>query len=213
MEVVSPADVRGRIARRLRLKAWIVAAFRWLWGGLVAFGYSFATEGSGEAFDFELYTQLIAPNEPSRVDVDPNESSNRHNEDQLAAAVDRQTAHTPSELRPVPERTWRRMCAAEEVEQREGYRIATAPAVAVFRQGTEFFCTDDACTHGAFSLSEGYVDSCVVECALHLGRFSLRTGKAVSTPAFIPLNVHPVAVVSDEVYAALPDSYLAPPSD
>ena len=51
--------------------------------------------------------------------------------------------------------------------------------LAVFNVGGEFFVTDDLCTHGPGSLSEGYLEDDVIECNFHNGQFNVRTGEVV----------------------------------
>ena len=58
--------------------------------------------------------------------------------------------------------------------------------LAVFNIEGEFFVTDDLCTHGPGSLSEGYIDGDVVECNFHNGQFNIKTGEVVSPPCMIP---------------------------
>lgn len=105
-------------------------------------------------------------------------------------------------------RKWILACATEDFVEDEGLRLTTIPPVSVFFADEEVFCIDDTCTHETYSLAEGWVEDCVVECSLHLAKFSLRTGEVVSPPATTPLAVHPVTVVGDDVYVALPAAYL-----
>jgi 3-phenylpropionate/trans-cinnamate dioxygenase ferredoxin component len=106
-------------------------------------------------------------------------------------------------------RYWLRACASGEVLDDEGLRLNTVPPVSVFTSEGEFFCIDDTCTHEEYSLAEGWVENCVVECTLHLARFSLRTGAVLGPPASEPVNAHPVARVGGDLFVALPNSYLA----
>jgi len=69
-------------------------------------------------------------------------------------------------------------------------------ALAVFNVDGEFFVTDDACTHGPGSLSEGYLDGDVIECNFHGGQFNIRTGEVVLPPCVTPVKTYP-AVVRD----------------
>ena len=101
-----------------------------------------------------------------------------------------------------------RLCPLSAVPGDEGHRIEGVPPVAVFRQGEEFFCIDDTCTHENYSLADGWVEDCEVECTLHGARFSLRTGGVLAPPATARLAVHPVAIVGADLFAALPDKYL-----
>ncbi|KIQ18469.1 hypothetical protein RU01_07800 [Rhodococcus sp. MEB064] len=96
----------------------------------------------------------------------------------------------------------------KEIPEDEGLRLTTVPPVSVFAADGEFFCVDDTCTHETYSLAEGWVENCVVECSLHLAKFSLRTGEVLSAPASAPVAVHPVSVIGDDIFVALPNSYL-----
>jgi nitrite reductase/ring-hydroxylating ferredoxin subunit len=67
---------------------------------------------------------------------------------------------------------------------------------AVFRVGGAFFVTDDMCTHGMASLTEGTLDGAVIECPWHGGAFDVRTGQAVALPCVDRLRTYP-AVIED----------------
>ena len=101
---------------------------------------------------------------------------------------------------------WVRVCSPGDVADGEGLRIASEPPVAVFRDGDALFCADDTCTHDRFSLADGVVEGCVVECPMHLAAFDLRTG-AGTPPAGGPIADHPLRVDGDDVLVALPPSY------
>ena len=80
------------------------------------------------------------------------------------------------------------------------------PALAVYNVDGSFYATDDCCTHGLSSLSEGQLDGEIIECSLHFGGFDVRTGKAVLSPCSVDVRSYPVEVRSDEVYATLPEA-------
>jgi nitrite reductase/ring-hydroxylating ferredoxin subunit len=67
-------------------------------------------------------------------------------------------------------------------------------ALAVFNVDGEFFVTDDACTHGPGSLSEGYLDGDVIECNFHGGQFNVRPGEVLSPPCMVPVRTYAVTV-------------------
>ena len=71
--------------------------------------------------------------------------------------------------------------------------------VCVFNVEDEFFVTDDACTHGPGSLSEGCVLGDVVECNFHGGAFNIRTGAVEVPPCIDPLRTYPVKIVDGQV--------------
>ena len=100
-----------------------------------------------------------------------------------------------------------RLCGVADVQDDEGLRVEIAGHVpfAVFRVGADYLVTDDTCSHGEASLSEGSVDGDQVECPWHSGRFCLRTGQALNFPAVIPIRVHAAFVRDDAVFIRQPD--------
>ncbi|WP_207779397.1 non-heme iron oxygenase ferredoxin subunit [Zavarzinia aquatilis] len=86
------------------------------------------------------------------------------------------------------------LCRAADVPDGGALKIERAgrPPLAVFNVGGRFFVTDDTCTHGEASLSEGEIDAdeCVVECPWHSGAFDLATGKPCGAPCTIALKIH-----------------------
>jgi nitrite reductase/ring-hydroxylating ferredoxin subunit len=87
------------------------------------------------------------------------------------------------------------LCKAEDVAAGTALRVEAGDVtVAVFNIEGAFYVTDDACTHGPGSLSEGYIDGDVVECNFHNGQFDIKTGEVVSPPCMIPIKTYPAAV-------------------
>ena len=65
--------------------------------------------------------------------------------------------------------------------------------IAVFHAETgKFYALDDRCTHGAASLSEGFIEDDIMECPRHAGQFCLRNGKVLSLPATVDAATHTV---------------------
>jgi nitrite reductase/ring-hydroxylating ferredoxin subunit len=77
------------------------------------------------------------------------------------------------------------------------------PPLAVYNLDNEFFVSDDTCTHGQASLSEGVVDGNLIECPLHAGCFSIRTGEPLAFPAAVPIRTYPARVIGDEIFAEI----------
>lgn len=98
---------------------------------------------------------------------------------------------------------WTRACAVADLDDGEATTVAVVPPVAVFNVDGAFFATDDTCTHEDYSLAEGYVDGCQVECALHWAKFDVRTGDALSLPATKGLRTYPVKVEGGSVLVDL----------
>jgi nitrite reductase/ring-hydroxylating ferredoxin subunit len=105
-------------------------------------------------------------------------------------------AREPSE---VPTRV--ELCKAEEVAVGTALRVeAGGLTVAVFNLDGQFYVTDDACTHGPGSLSEGYIDGDVIECNFHNGQFDIKTGEVVSPPCMIAVKTYPATVEGGSVF-------------
>lgn len=104
-------------------------------------------------------------------------------------------------------RKWLRACKVADVVEDEGRQVHTVPPIAVFMVEGEYYSIDDTCTHETYSLAEGWVDGLVVECTLHMAKFDLCTGAAMSPPASIALQTHPVEARDDGIYVAIPDAY------
>ena len=92
------------------------------------------------------------------------------------------------------------LCSTSDVAPGAALKVeAEGLTLAVFNVGGEFFVTDDLCTHGPGSLSEGYIEDDVVECNFHNGQFNIRTGEVVLPPCMVPIKTYPVLVVDDGV--------------
>jgi nitrite reductase/ring-hydroxylating ferredoxin subunit len=92
------------------------------------------------------------------------------------------------------------LCAAADVAPGTVRKVEAGDlALAVFNVDGEFFVTDDHCTHGPGSLSEGYLDGHVIECDFHNGAFDIRTGAVVSPPCMIPLKTYACVVENGRV--------------
>jgi nitrite reductase/ring-hydroxylating ferredoxin subunit len=95
--------------------------------------------------------------------------------------------------------SWVSACKADDLPEGEVMLLEVTPPIAVYNVGGEFFATDDTCTHEVSSLSEGYVDGDVIECAYHFAKFCIRTGAVLSFPATEPIGTYPVKVENGSV--------------
>jgi 3-phenylpropionate/trans-cinnamate dioxygenase ferredoxin component len=62
----------------------------------------------------------------------------------------------------------------------------------VVRCGNDFYAVEDRCTHDGESLGEAEVEDCQVICPRHGAHFCLRTGEALTPPAYEPLRTYRV---------------------
>jgi nitrite reductase/ring-hydroxylating ferredoxin subunit len=93
------------------------------------------------------------------------------------------------------------LCKADQVTPGSALRVEAAGlTVAVFNVDGAFYVTDDACTHGPGSLSEGFIDGDVVECNFHNGQFDIKTGEVVSPPCMVPVKTYPTVVDGGAVF-------------
>jgi nitrite reductase/ring-hydroxylating ferredoxin subunit len=87
------------------------------------------------------------------------------------------------------------LCAADAVSPGTALKVeAGGLTLAVFNLDGTFYVTDDACTHGPGSLSEGEIFDDVIECNFHQGQFCIRTGEAVLAPCTEPVKTYPASV-------------------
>jgi len=90
------------------------------------------------------------------------------------------------------------LCRPADVGAGKAIRIERGGlTLAVFNLDGEFHVTDDACTHGPGSLSEGCIIGDVVECDFHNGAFNIRTGEVVTPPCMVPLKTYRTVVDGD----------------
>ena len=93
-----------------------------------------------------------------------------------------------------------KLCPTSEVPSGGVIKVETDGLVlAVYNLDGRFFVTDDQCTHGPGSLSEGCVDGEEIECDFHNGRFHIPTGAVAAPPCMIPLPTYAVQVIDDTV--------------
>ena len=76
---------------------------------------------------------------------------------------------------------------------------ADGKTIGLFRCGGELYAIEDRCTHDDGPLAEGEWDPelCEVVCPRHGSRFDLRTGNALTLPAYLPVPTYPVRVRED----------------
>ena len=94
------------------------------------------------------------------------------------------------------------VCPLEELPPGE-VRIVRAGeiAIGVYNAGGELYAIEDRCSHDDGPLAEGdwEPEELVAICPRHGSRFDIRTGKALSLPAYLPVETFPVKVVDGVV--------------
>ena len=101
---------------------------------------------------------------------------------------------------------WHAAALTGELKEGEPHGVEIAGhAIALYRVGSEFYATGNMCSHAEALLSDGFLDGCEIECPLHMGRFDIRTGEALTSPVEIDIPTYPVRVAGDKLEVFLPD--------
>jgi 3-phenylpropionate/trans-cinnamate dioxygenase ferredoxin subunit len=72
--------------------------------------------------------------------------------------------------------------------------------IAVVRSGAEYFAIEDICTHDGAELTGGNVEGTEIICPRHGARFCLRTGQALSPPAYEPVRVFETKIADGRLW-------------
>ncbi len=94
-----------------------------------------------------------------------------------------------------------RVCGLDELVENQASRFVLdgVPIAVVKDASGEVFAIGDTCTHGDISLAEGFVEDDTLECWAHGSKFSLRSGKPLTLPAYEPVPVYQVEVSGGDV--------------
>lgn len=66
--------------------------------------------------------------------------------------------------------------------------------IAVFNLDGQYYAIEDVCTHDYSPLEGGDVEGDEIICPRHGARFNIKTGEALTAPAYEPLATFPVRV-------------------
>jgi 3-phenylpropionate/trans-cinnamate dioxygenase ferredoxin subunit len=72
--------------------------------------------------------------------------------------------------------------------------------IAIARSGDDYFAIEDVCTHDGAELTGGAIEGAEIICPRHGARFCLRTGEALSPPAYEPVSVFETKVASGRLW-------------
>lgn len=77
-------------------------------------------------------------------------------------------------------------------------------ALVIVRCGNDLYAVEDRCTHDGESFEEAEVDSCQLICPRHGARFCLRTGEALTPPAYEPLRTYAARIEEGRILLEQP---------
>lgn len=102
--------------------------------------------------------------------------------------------------------SWIPVAPAEQIVDGDYAQIEVDGAiVAVFNIHGTFYAIEDTCTHDGGELAGGALDGDVVICPRHGARFCLRTGAALTPPAYEPVRTFETRVENGIVEVKAPD--------
>ncbi len=88
---------------------------------------------------------------------------------------------------------WVTVAGVEELATGE-HRVADVDdtQIVVFNLDGQYYAIEDVCTHDGGKLTGGNVEGEQIVCPRHGARFCIRTGAALSAPAYEPTSTFPV---------------------
>ena len=75
--------------------------------------------------------------------------------------------------------------------------------VAIFNIGGKFLAVEDVCTHDGGPLAEGELEGDEIVCPRHGARFSVKTGEALSMPAYEPIECYEVKIEDGDILVSV----------
>lgn len=90
---------------------------------------------------------------------------------------------------------WVDVAQKNEIEP-GGYRVVEVDDVdvVVCNLNGEFFALEDVCTHDGAELSGGHIEDDCIVCPRHGAYFCIKTGEAMTPPAYEPTETFPVRI-------------------
>lgn len=97
-----------------------------------------------------------------------------------------------------------KVCSADAVPPGEmlGVHAEGIGPVALYNVDGEILATSNICTHAVATLTDGYLEGDQIECPMHGGMFSVRTGEATHHPCFEPIAVFAVELRGGDIFVA-----------
>lgn len=76
--------------------------------------------------------------------------------------------------------------------------------IVIFRIGGSLFAISDVCSHDDGPLGDGELDEHEISCPRHGARFDVRSGKALTLPAYVDIPAYPLREEDGKIYLGLP---------
>lgn len=72
--------------------------------------------------------------------------------------------------------------------------------IAVYNVAGRYYAIEDRCTHDGGELASGEIEGCQVICPRHGARFNIKTGEALTAPAYEPVHAFPVRQEDGKIF-------------
>jgi len=96
-----------------------------------------------------------------------------------------------------------KVARVDDIQPGEKLRVEVDGAeVVVVNLDGAFYAIGDVCTHDGGPLGEGALQGCALICPRHGARFDVRTGEALTRPAFEAAPTYEVKVLDGDVLVA-----------
>lgn len=77
--------------------------------------------------------------------------------------------------------------------------------IVIYLVADEIFAIEDMCSHDRSPISDGCIEGTEIICPRHGARFCLRTGQALTAPAYEDIESFPVRIEAGRLWLGLPD--------
>lgn len=95
---------------------------------------------------------------------------------------------------------WVTVAKADELPPGESRVVdVDGTRIAVFNLNGEYFAIEDVCTHDGGLLTGGVLEGDQIICPRHGARFCIKTGAALTAPAYEPTATFPVRIEAGQV--------------
>ena len=100
---------------------------------------------------------------------------------------------------------WVDVGAAQEVTDTHSLSVELDEvALIVARCGADLYAVENRCTHDGETLAGAEIEACEIICPRHGARFCLKSGAALTPPAYEPLRTFKVRVAAGRILLQLP---------
>jgi 3-phenylpropionate/trans-cinnamate dioxygenase ferredoxin subunit len=100
---------------------------------------------------------------------------------------------------------WVDVGGANELSETEPFAVFVEGfAIALVRCGEQVYAVQDQCTHDGETLGNAQVEDCQIICPRHGAHFCLKSGQALTPPAYEPLQTFPARLQNGRVFVELP---------